>query len=119
VLVLDVARFKYPPHWLPAELLFRAMLPPDPATGRSRGWLSLRARELGLSLGFSVKCEGESWGGVGERLSAAEQALRSAADLFGLVSAVQPLVAHLELRTPTTPAHRDALLGALAALREL
>ena len=119
VLVLDVARFKYPPHWLPAELLFRAMLPLDPATGRSRGWLSLRAREQGLSLGFSVKCEGETWRGIGERLSAAEQALRSAADMLGLVSAAQPLAAHLELRQPTTPVHRDVLLGALAALREL
>lgn len=118
-LVLDVARFKYPPHWLSAELLFRAMLPRDPATRRSRGWLSLRAREQGISLGFSVKCEGESWRGIGERLGVVEQALRSARDLPELVRAVEPLVAHLELRTPTTPAHRDALGGALSALREL
>jgi glutathione gamma-glutamylcysteinyltransferase len=119
VLVLDVARFKYPPHWLSAELLFRAMVPRDPATGRSRGWLSLRPRAQGISLGFSVKCEGESWRGIGERLAVVEQALRSARDLPELVRAVEPLVAHLELRTPTTPAHRDALAAALSALREL
>lgn len=44
-LVLDVARFKYPPHWLPVDRLFAAMLPSDPATGRSRGWATLRRVE--------------------------------------------------------------------------
>jgi glutathione gamma-glutamylcysteinyltransferase len=40
-LVLDTARFKYPPHWIPVERLFAAMAEPDPSTGQSRGWLSL------------------------------------------------------------------------------
>ena len=44
VLILDVARFKYPPHWVPLEDLFRAMLPLDPETGRSRGFLRLSRR---------------------------------------------------------------------------
>ena len=43
VLILDVARFKYPPHWISAERLWQAMHAVDPATGRSRGWLALRA----------------------------------------------------------------------------
>lgn len=43
-LLLDVARFKYPPHWVPIEKLFGAMLRPDEATGKSRGWVSLTAR---------------------------------------------------------------------------
>jgi len=34
VLVLDVARFKYPPHWIPAERLWKAMHPIDPATAK-------------------------------------------------------------------------------------
>ena len=41
VLILDVARFKYPPHWVSVSRLFDAMRPPDPETGRSRGWLVL------------------------------------------------------------------------------
>lgn len=41
-LVLDTARFKYPPHWIPVDLLFSAMAQQDPATGRPRGWLLLR-----------------------------------------------------------------------------
>src|SRR5262249_19629567 len=45
-LILDTARFKYPPHWVPLELLFAAMQAQDGATGQPRGWLSLRARRL-------------------------------------------------------------------------
>jgi len=41
-LLLDVARFKYPPHWVPLETLHRAMLPLDPASGRPRGFATLR-----------------------------------------------------------------------------
>jgi glutathione gamma-glutamylcysteinyltransferase len=44
VLVLDTARFKYPPHWIPVELLFAAMQAQDAATGLPRGWLGLKAR---------------------------------------------------------------------------
>jgi glutathione gamma-glutamylcysteinyltransferase len=44
VLVLDTARFKYPPHWVPVELLFAAMHVRDGATGLPRGWIGLRAR---------------------------------------------------------------------------
>ena len=40
-LVLDTARFKYPPHWMPVELLFAAMRERDADTGASRGWLLL------------------------------------------------------------------------------
>ncbi len=42
VLLLDVARFKYPPHWAPLTLLWEAMQPLDPVTGRPRGYLMLR-----------------------------------------------------------------------------
>lgn len=42
VLVLDVARFKYPPHWVSAERLWRAMERVDSATGLARGWIIVR-----------------------------------------------------------------------------
>lgn len=38
VLVMDVARFKYPPYWVPLPLLWQAMQEFDPITGRSRGY---------------------------------------------------------------------------------
>jgi glutathione gamma-glutamylcysteinyltransferase len=40
-LVLDTARFKYPPHWIPVELLFAAVQERDAETGDPRGWLLL------------------------------------------------------------------------------
>jgi glutathione gamma-glutamylcysteinyltransferase len=118
-LILDVARFKYPPHWVSVERLWRAMQPVDPVTGRARGWMVLRPREQGIALGFSVRCEGESWQGLARRLNAAVGDLTSATDLASLARAIVPLVVHLELRIPSAAAHREALASARAALREL
>ncbi|KAK4057791.1 hypothetical protein OIO90_001010 [Microbotryomycetes sp. JL221] len=41
VLVLDVARFKYPSYWISVELAYDSMLPIDKATGQSRGYCML------------------------------------------------------------------------------
>lgn len=41
-LILDVARFKYPPHWLPVSLLWEAMADVDTTSARSRGYLLCR-----------------------------------------------------------------------------
>jgi glutathione gamma-glutamylcysteinyltransferase len=43
VLILDVARFKYPPHWVSIPALWAAMRRADPATGLPRGYLRLCA----------------------------------------------------------------------------
>ncbi|KAI3956245.1 hypothetical protein MKW92_008367 [Papaver armeniacum] len=37
-LILDTARFKYPPHWVPVTLLWEAMNTIDKATGHYRGY---------------------------------------------------------------------------------
>jgi len=55
VLILDVARFKYPPHWVSAERLWRAMSGIDLATGKARGWLEIRRAEVGPVRGI-VSC---------------------------------------------------------------
>lgn len=39
VLILDVARFKYPPHWVDLETLFRAMQSIDAETNKPRGYM--------------------------------------------------------------------------------
>jgi len=44
VLLLDVARFKYPPHWVPLTMLFEAMEPFDSVTNKSRGYISLKVK---------------------------------------------------------------------------
>ncbi|KAG6412521.1 hypothetical protein SASPL_125200 [Salvia splendens] len=50
VLILDVARFKYPPHWVPLTLLWEAMDSTDEATKLKRGFMlvSRRQREPAL-----------------------------------------------------------------------
>lgn len=43
MLILDVARFKYPPHWVELELLWDAMLNyTDASTGKQRGYMLLQ-----------------------------------------------------------------------------
>jgi glutathione gamma-glutamylcysteinyltransferase len=41
VLILDTARFKYGSHWVKLPLIYEAMKPVDPSTGRSRGYVML------------------------------------------------------------------------------
>jgi hypothetical protein len=41
-LVLDVASYKYPPVWVPAESLWRAMNTIDSDSGRTRGYVVIR-----------------------------------------------------------------------------
>eukprot|EP00928_Gymnodinium_smaydae_P062395 TRINITY_DN46272_c0_g1_i1.p1 TRINITY_DN46272_c0_g1~~TRINITY_DN46272_c0_g1_i1.p1 ORF type:complete len:528 (+),score=21.50 TRINITY_DN46272_c0_g1_i1:54-1586(+) len=43
VLIMDVARFKYPPHWVPLPDIARAMQDIDPDSGLARGFLLLKA----------------------------------------------------------------------------
>lgn len=119
VLVLDVARFKYPPHWLPLRQMFRAMLPLDTATGRSRGWLELRAREQGLSLGFSLICDEAGYSAFAELLRSVQREVENATGLDALARAILPLVSHVEVREVTAPAHREQLNRARVGLREL
>jgi glutathione gamma-glutamylcysteinyltransferase len=45
VLVIDVARFKYPYYWATLSQLYQAMIPSDLVTGLSRGWFRLSVHE--------------------------------------------------------------------------
>ena len=119
VLVLDVARFKYPPHWISAERLWRAMHPIDPETGRSRGWIALQRRARGVALGFTLSCEGVDLKGFARRLSAAVSELGPAARIEELASALLPIAAHLDVRVPNSSAHAEAIAAARDAVRSL
>ncbi|GLI67703.1 hypothetical protein VaNZ11_011971 [Volvox africanus] len=54
VLILDVARFKYSPHWVRVDELIEAMGLLDPAIGRPRGFLLLSCRRPLESALFTV-----------------------------------------------------------------
>merc|ERR1719198_2067620 len=44
-LVLDVARFKYPPYWVPLRRLWEASLVEDEVSRLARGWFTLSVSE--------------------------------------------------------------------------
>ena len=55
------ARFKYPPHWVPLELLFKAMDAIDVCAGRKRGYILMKAPERPISLCYTLSRSRESW----------------------------------------------------------
>ena len=61
VLILDVARFKYPPHWVPLSLLYEAMSHLDPVTSLPRGYLLMSSHPLLDSAMFTLDICQEGW----------------------------------------------------------
>ncbi|KAL5792711.1 hypothetical protein ACOSP7_001305 [Xanthoceras sorbifolium] len=60
-LILDVARFKYPPHWVPLTLLWEAMNSIDEATGQHRGFMLIARPHREPGLLYTLSCKHESW----------------------------------------------------------
>ncbi|XP_022758472.1 glutathione gamma-glutamylcysteinyltransferase 3-like isoform X5 [Durio zibethinus] len=54
VLILDVARFKYPPHWVPLSLLWDAMNTIDKDTGHHRGFMVISRLQKATSVLYTV-----------------------------------------------------------------
>ncbi|KAK6170159.1 hypothetical protein SNE40_018623 [Patella caerulea] len=50
ILMMDTARFKYPPHWIPLPLLFNSMKSLDEETGQPRGFMILSRQKEGIHL---------------------------------------------------------------------
>ena len=44
-LILDVARFKYPPYWVPVKDIYESTRPRDDMTNKSRGWFIMSPPE--------------------------------------------------------------------------
>jgi glutathione gamma-glutamylcysteinyltransferase len=118
-LILDVARFKYPPHWVGLERLWQSMRSVDDSNGKARGYMILRSRAAGVALGFTLACATVGWQVLYARIHAAIDALGAAADLESLARAIAPLTEHVQLRVPHAPTHADALEQARRELRQL
>lgn len=118
VLVLDVARFKYPPHWLALPRLAAATRALDPATGRPRGWLALRPHVGPQALCLSLSRAGAAWPEVGRRL---RQALATPwpddATPATVATSLIDLAAHCQAHAPEDPAQRAAIAEVQRALR--
>uniref|UniRef100_A0A6N2LAB7 glutathione gamma-glutamylcysteinyltransferase n=1 Tax=Salix viminalis TaxID=40686 RepID=A0A6N2LAB7_SALVM len=70
VLILDVARFIYPPHWVPLELLWEAMNTIDEATRHHGGFMILSKLDKASSILYTLTCRHEGWSSVANYLSA-------------------------------------------------
>jgi glutathione gamma-glutamylcysteinyltransferase len=123
-LVLDVARFKYPPHWVALADLHAAMRTIDPATGRSRGWIVLGRAAQAPAFAMRVRSDRLSWAAVADHVASGRAAIAAAApsDLAGAAAAwlsgVRTLGAAIgfrELLDPALVAERDALKAELLA----
>ena len=117
-LILDVARFKYPPHWVSAQQLWRAMQPADPETGRPRGWILLRRRATAGAVGFNIHCLGGSWQALAARIRTVTTDLKRTTSLVEAATMLLPLVEHLEIRKTSEVAHEEALGAARNAVLE-
>ncbi|XP_033137159.1 glutathione gamma-glutamylcysteinyltransferase 1-like isoform X2 [Brassica rapa] len=60
-LILDVARFKYPPHWVPLQLLWEAMDTIVKLTGKRRGFMLICRPHRESGLLYTLSCKDESW----------------------------------------------------------
>jgi glutathione gamma-glutamylcysteinyltransferase len=118
VLVLDVARFKYPPHWVPLPRMLAAMHTVDPDNGRMRGWVSLRRRESGHAVMLSLACAGAPWPEVARRL---RESLTTPwpedARLADVAASLVALTEHCVARHAETADHAAAIEDVLVALR--
>ena len=100
VLILDVARFKYPVYWVSVDLLFEALYPIDTATGKPRGFvlLSKGSRPFLQSVFSQLAVTSESWPRLSailfvdmpKRLSVLNEAATSLSDVISLVIASIP-----------------------------
>lgn len=121
VLLLDVARFKYPPHWVSLTKLHEAMSPLDAESGKPRGWLVLKRRMKASALVFSISAKA----GIDVLVRAwthhVPDAIESATDaetaLRRFTTAIEREDAALDIREAAIEEHREAARAVHDALR--
>ena len=122
-LVLDVARFKYPPHWVSVTALHAAMQALDPATGRPRGWVELRRSPRPASLLYTARCVGDGgFASIREGLALLREAVARAPtdslpaalrSIFAVARDIPVIVEHGQLALSEHAAAAEALQAAL------
>ncbi|XP_057418181.1 glutathione gamma-glutamylcysteinyltransferase 1-like [Lotus japonicus] len=67
-LVLDVARFKYPPYWVPLTHLWEGMSYINEFTGKSRGFMLISRPHREPDMLYTLSCKHESWSSIAKFL---------------------------------------------------
>jgi hypothetical protein len=95
------------------------MRPLDASTGRSRGWIALRRRDRGVSLGFTLTCKTDDLRGFAHRVFDIVDKLGPMAIVEDFATALAPLAANIVVRESHSAAHLAAIDAARAAIRRL
>lgn len=121
VLLLDVARFKYPPHWVSLERLHAAMQSVDPETGERRGWIVFGRRQSASTVCFTFSVREGVDALVRAFASDVPAAVGAAADEASALRAFAAEIARagamLETRAAAAPEHVAAAERVREALR--
>jgi glutathione gamma-glutamylcysteinyltransferase len=126
-LVLDVARFKYPPVWVPLARLHQAMQTTDVVTGAPRGWIELTADQRPRPLFVRLVLPDSAWPSTMEAIRArvlggasadalVSDLLSPSSELRGLVFSLAAGLGNGQL-APEHRARAESLLPALRATR--
>ncbi|CAH9074525.1 unnamed protein product [Cuscuta epithymum] len=94
-LILDVARFKYPPHWVPLPLLWEAMDTVDEATGLHRGFMLVSRLHRAPALLYTLSCKHESWVDIAKYLIDGVPLLLSSENLKDVKDVLSTVLASL------------------------
>lgn len=111
-LILDVARFKYPPHWIPLPLLWEAMSTIDERTQQHRGFMLISKRREGPSLLYTLSCKDESWKSISKYLMEQVPQLLKAEAIDSVEKILSPIFESL-------PANLTDLIKWIAEVRRL
>jgi glutathione gamma-glutamylcysteinyltransferase len=104
VLLLDVARFKYPPHWVPLALLWQAFEPLDPATNQYRGYITLRKNNNLQDTIFQVALDLQAWSKMAPNFADVLPTALERAQLDSPVAAVSIILQNF-------PEHAENIVG--------
>eukprot|EP00002_Diphylleia_rotans_P040137 TRINITY_DN9461_c0_g1_i3.p1 TRINITY_DN9461_c0_g1~~TRINITY_DN9461_c0_g1_i3.p1 ORF type:complete len:489 (+),score=67.39 TRINITY_DN9461_c0_g1_i3:68-1534(+) len=123
VLVLDVARFKYPPYWCNLTDLWLAMRQVDAKTGRSRGYFLVDADpDVSCSTFCTIQLDTHRWQDIARHFCQTLPDILKSHSLFSIQDMVYSVLHHLppelshvlstyteELRGELSQEHRDQL----------
>ncbi|KAI8100441.1 hypothetical protein M9435_006925 [Picochlorum sp. BPE23] len=105
-LILDTARFKYPPHWVPVPMLYDAMEYIDPTTNKSRGFMKVSATPILQSVLFALDVR-DSWEDAHHFITTTmPEILSGHADEDKSASALMNILLHLCVSIPEDVLHQ-------------
>ena len=95
VLILDVARFKYPPHWVSLSLLWDAFRPIDETTGKCRGYVLLSKSDISSQTFYHVAVDRYQWAAIAPYFTDVLPTMLAQEQPNSLLSMVDVILRHL------------------------